>query len=292
MKEQKHPIEAIVVFTGESPERILAQGGTQAWALDSHRAGKCRYVVCTQNQNRGASIGLDPTEHHAEAFLVGKIDRLVRSQKHQRKKTNRFVIHISEYARISLPNVWERSHRNPVRYSTLEDLGIDVRKLNFKTMPPMRTSSEQEGAEKYMDTHMKGTTGWFSDEEPEFDSVPAALTINDDGSLTLRFEYPGDGQWNVHLSHDQRWGLMSGDGSCGSLKATITWALAPKSFAPREWVMVGKWIQDDIVSRWWTELVETQPCGERLAFLTGGGKPTDGSMPPAAESQASEATRL
>ncbi|WP_206530066.1 hypothetical protein [Nordella sp. HKS 07] len=52
----------------------------------------------------------------------------------------RFQIAFSDYAEVDIPHVWEG--RNPVRYTTLEELGIDVQKLDFKPMPPSLPPSQ------------------------------------------------------------------------------------------------------------------------------------------------------
>jgi hypothetical protein len=41
---------------------------------------------------------------------------------------------ISEYAVVDYPEAWGE-WRNPVKYTTLEELGIDLKKLKFKPMP-------------------------------------------------------------------------------------------------------------------------------------------------------------
>jgi hypothetical protein len=46
----------------------------------------------------------------------------------------RFIIEISEYAVADHPEAWGE-WRNPVKYTTLEELGIDLKKLKFKPMP-------------------------------------------------------------------------------------------------------------------------------------------------------------
>jgi hypothetical protein len=47
-----------------------------------------------------------------------------------------FLIEISEYATIQRPETWDKETRNPVAYKTLRELGIDIRGLKFKPMPP------------------------------------------------------------------------------------------------------------------------------------------------------------
>jgi hypothetical protein len=46
----------------------------------------------------------------------------------------RWIIELSEYAVVDVPESWGE-WRNPVKYTTLETLGIDPRKLKFKVMP-------------------------------------------------------------------------------------------------------------------------------------------------------------
>ena len=43
---------AIFVLTGRGIETILAEGGSQAWTIDSNRASDCEYVVCIQNHKQ------------------------------------------------------------------------------------------------------------------------------------------------------------------------------------------------------------------------------------------------
>jgi hypothetical protein len=46
----------------------------------------------------------------------------------------RWIIKIGEYALVDYPEKWGE-WRNPVKYTTLEELGIDLKKLKFKPMP-------------------------------------------------------------------------------------------------------------------------------------------------------------
>lgn len=131
---------AIAVFTGRSYERIIREGGSRAWVLDPSRARKYEYLVCTQNQDAGDWA--DPKAPHGSAYLVGKISGVEAAPSAEDK--GRFIIRISEAARIEKPNVWDGG-RNPVRYTTLEELGIDPSQLTFETVPaPERTEGEGE----------------------------------------------------------------------------------------------------------------------------------------------------
>lgn len=127
---------AILVFTARSPKKILEHGGSQAWALNRERARKCEFLVCSQNTQ--PSWG-DATEPHGSAFLVGRISDLVPAPDDQ----DRWLIRISEYARITVPNAWQ-GWRNPVRYMPLEGLGIDPDGLNFEPVPKVM---EKEGGQ-------------------------------------------------------------------------------------------------------------------------------------------------
>jgi len=119
---------AIVVFTGRGRNQILREGGSQAWALNAQRARKCSYLVCTQNHP--GEEWATPEAPQGTGFLVGKIMGVEPSAEGE----DRWHIRISEYAPIDIPDLWDGG-RNPVRYTTLEALGIDPSTLNFEPMP-------------------------------------------------------------------------------------------------------------------------------------------------------------
>jgi hypothetical protein len=173
------------------------------------------------------------------------------------------MIHLASYARVSKPGAWSRTgrSRNPVRYSTLRNLGIVASRLSFRLIPhEIRSSSEfakqESGGQKGM-KKMEGMTGWFSEADPEFDQVPAVVTRNDDGCIELEFEYPGDGPWRVRLNRDEKWNALTGFGGCRRTRATITWAQL-LNIASRRWLLVGEWVQEGSVHKWWTELTDVE----------------------------------
>jgi hypothetical protein len=127
---------ALAVFTALSLEQILREGGSQAWVLNAARARDCTWVVCAQNQHNPDHEYSDTTAPHAEGFLVGHISRLTPAG----EDTNRWMIGIDRYARIKIPGLWA-GWRNPVRYTSLEELGIDLENLAFEDMPE-RTAVE------------------------------------------------------------------------------------------------------------------------------------------------------
>jgi hypothetical protein len=124
------PKKVAVVFTFKSVERLLREGGTSSWRLDRNHARACEFAVCTRNGRNAYTEGAEP---HQSAFLVGKVKDVVPSPTDKRK--GRFLIRFSEYAVLSVPDVW-RGDRNPIRYvSALQDVGIDPSTLKWKPMP-------------------------------------------------------------------------------------------------------------------------------------------------------------
>ena len=134
--------EAIVVFTARSPQRIVGEGGSQAWRLSAARAKQAAWLIYTQNRNNPDHEFSDATEPHGAAFLVGKVSGVVKSPEGDDGE-QRWLVTISEYALINVPDFWEHD-RNPVRYlprSELERKGIDFDALEFKPMPPEAPSA-------------------------------------------------------------------------------------------------------------------------------------------------------
>jgi hypothetical protein len=130
----------VAVFTARSPDRVVREGGSQAWVLDANRVRKLPYLVCIQNLHNDDRDFSDATEPHGSVFLVGKISDVVPSA----DDGSRWLIEISEFCRLSDPtNVW-LAWRNPVKYGTLEDFNIDPDTLVFEPI----TKPQQMGATK------------------------------------------------------------------------------------------------------------------------------------------------
>lgn len=119
---------AVVFFCGKSKEHILRDGGSQSWRLVPRHAAKQEFVVCC----RSAVSWVEGTEERGSAFLIGRISGVVPATDNNQK--GRYLVQMSEYAEIDVPKVW-RGWRNPVKYSTLEELGINLEGLEFKPMP-------------------------------------------------------------------------------------------------------------------------------------------------------------
>jgi len=122
-----HP--ALVVFTARPIEAILHDGGSGDWRLDAERARHCEFLVCTQNRHN-PDFGA-PTAPHRAAFLIGRIAAVVPAL----GMPGRWRVEIADYVDQIIPNIWGKSGhlRYPVRYTTLEELGIDLASL-----PPFR----------------------------------------------------------------------------------------------------------------------------------------------------------
>lgn len=117
--------DVISVLTFKSIETILADGGTQSWTLDRTRAARCDYVVVCRNARTRDAQG---SEEHGTAFLVGKVKDVVPST----ETANRWLILISEHAKIDIPDQW--SGRNPVAYWKDRDFpDIDFKGLAYQS---------------------------------------------------------------------------------------------------------------------------------------------------------------
>lgn len=134
---EKH--SAICVLTARGIEKVLAEGGSQAWVLDPKRARKREYVVCVQNRGFTDDWGHVSAPHHT-AFLVGRLKDVVRSS--EKGAGNRWLLTFSEYAEVDIADAWP-GFRNPILYTDLESMGIDVNALNFQPMPEQEPLPEQ-----------------------------------------------------------------------------------------------------------------------------------------------------
>jgi hypothetical protein len=121
---------AVVVFTAKNGQRILKDGGSRDWRLNADRARRSEFLVCTQNRHHPDEDSGVLGASHGAAFLIGRITDVVPSQ-----EPGRWLICIGEYVACDIPNIWGKlGHaRYPVRYTTLEELGIDLHRL-----PPFR----------------------------------------------------------------------------------------------------------------------------------------------------------
>jgi hypothetical protein len=131
--------DVIMVFTSASPDRIIRQGGSQAWVLNLRRARAAKWLICTQNDRDRESS--DATEPHGSGFLVGRISGLRLALQQGGKR--RYMIEISDFARIQYPDLWD-GKRFPVRYTSFDRLGISVEGIDFQPVPNAGTSHNIE----------------------------------------------------------------------------------------------------------------------------------------------------
>jgi hypothetical protein len=125
------PHSAIAVFTGKTVQTLLAHGGSGPWVGAKERVNQQEYVVCIKRTKPAAA-------DHGAVFFVGKISG-VRKLGFDRRGQQRWFFEISEFAIPARQRRrWEG--RNPVRYTTLEELGIDLKKLKFEPAPPATES--------------------------------------------------------------------------------------------------------------------------------------------------------
>lgn len=120
---------AVLVFTAKTTNQILAVGGSGDWKLNRGRVLNCEFLVCARNRN--ARWGSPTPEAHGSAFLVGRISDVVRAPESE----DRWLIKISQYARVEVPGVWQKGWRFPVRYTSLENAGIHLDQLSLQPMP-------------------------------------------------------------------------------------------------------------------------------------------------------------
>jgi len=126
------PAPVIVVFTARPLDEILHDRRSGDWRLDSGRARRADYLICTQNRHNPAMRR--PAAPHGAAFLIARIANVMPSRD---RPDERWDIMIGEYTIPDppIPDIWGKSGhlRYPVWYTTLEDLGIDL-----ATLPPLR----------------------------------------------------------------------------------------------------------------------------------------------------------
>jgi hypothetical protein len=121
------PTSAVAVFTSWKKEDILARGASGNWGVSPDRILQNRYVVITRN--RHSDWAPDDVEH-GEAFLIGHISGVEETDEMTADGRPRVAIVFDSYAEVSIPNAWGKS-RNPVWFTNLETLGIDLQSLNF-----------------------------------------------------------------------------------------------------------------------------------------------------------------
>jgi hypothetical protein len=155
--------DTILVFTSETLGSLLSEGGSQAWKLSAPRAGQCTWLLCVRNRllhaERGRQVG---SEAHGAGFLLGRISSVVSPT--QNDTPGRWKIAFGEFAHIHFPKLWDGG-QNPVRYASLETLGIAPAHLPFR---PIRLWNGWSG--------MPGPTGYRSTQH-ESAPLPPGMSL-------------------------------------------------------------------------------------------------------------------
>jgi hypothetical protein len=107
--------------------------GTQSWTLNRDHVKRCEYAVLCRNANSDWGDGSEP---HETAFLIGRIADVVPSIETRR----RWRITFDQFARINVPKAW-KDWRKPVRYTSLDEIGLSLRDVMFQPMPTPKTSA-------------------------------------------------------------------------------------------------------------------------------------------------------
>lgn len=125
--------EVMVIFTSKSVEWVLREGGTQSWVLDRAHAKRCKYAILCRNAHSDWGDGNEP---HGTAFMIGRISDVVpcTDMENHPPPEKRWLAKFDEYALLDIPNFWQ-GWRNPVRYTTLEELSFSVDDVRFEPMP-------------------------------------------------------------------------------------------------------------------------------------------------------------
>ena len=131
-------METVIAFTTKNIDKTIEQGGCGYWKLNAKRVKKCTYVLLAANSlHRDSS---HPKNLHRYGFLIAKV---LDVKKHnyddiEKKESARWVIQFSEYAEINIPNLWG-GFQNPIKYTNLDELNINVSNINWKPFPVSTT---------------------------------------------------------------------------------------------------------------------------------------------------------
>lgn len=121
------PTSAVAVLTSWNKEDLLARRASGNWGVSPERILQNRYVVTIRNRHT------DWAPHdieHGTAFLVGRISGVEETDEKTADGRPRVAIVFDAYAEIDIPNAWGKS-RNPVWFTNLEAIGIDLNDLEF-----------------------------------------------------------------------------------------------------------------------------------------------------------------
>ncbi|MEP7216635.1 MAG: hypothetical protein ABI782_10320 [Anaerolineaceae bacterium] len=123
----------VMVLTGNSLETMFSAGGSGNWVANASRVRRCEYIVAVRH---GFSSFTQDNRTHDAAFMIGKVSGVTEVE------DNRIVINFSEYAEIDIARAWP-GNRNPVTYTSTDQLGIDPAKLTWLPFPMDRVAQPE-----------------------------------------------------------------------------------------------------------------------------------------------------
>lgn len=118
---------AVVVLSSQTKNSILERCASGNWGVSSERILQNRYLVVARNQT--SDVESEDVEH-GSAFLIGRISKVLETDETTKDGSPRYAIAFDAYAEVNIPNVWGKS-RNPVWFTDLGTLGIDVSEFEF-----------------------------------------------------------------------------------------------------------------------------------------------------------------
>ncbi len=88
--------QAIVVFTADTLDSILRQGGSGDWVVSAKKADSCQYIVCCRKPNWSNRKEGIPAR---AAFLIGRVAGLrERPDSGNGRDQMRYLIQMADYA--------------------------------------------------------------------------------------------------------------------------------------------------------------------------------------------------
>ena len=137
--------EVFCVYTAHGLEDFEIFGGTAKWKINLERARLCRFVMCAVRAGSMLNAVGNPGAKPRSAFLIGKISKITpvavgnplffTGRKFETE--GRSLVEMSEYARITIPEFWQRGWMTPTIYRPEEEI-CDLLKVSDLSQLPFR----------------------------------------------------------------------------------------------------------------------------------------------------------
>jgi hypothetical protein len=122
------------LFTGKCYKTIVAEGGFGHWRASEKSILSCSYVLAVRNRHsKWAENSEEHGASHGTAFMIARIVGLKPSP--VPRFSGRFVIVFDRFARLSRPNSWPARMQNPISYTDLDSLKLDLTDLTWQEFP-------------------------------------------------------------------------------------------------------------------------------------------------------------